>query len=299
MPGRRTVLRAAFGAGAGLLAGSPFAAEYELRVVTAGDDGATQRILEALARRLPEFHSGKDVRGLARRRGPAVYLALGPAALQAALEADLEGPLLSLFASSEAWARVLAGSPRPPRTPVSAIHAEASPHSQMTLIRTLYSRRVGVGVLLTAGTAAQEAALRRAARGVDLDIDVQFVEPGENVVRALTRVAASTVLLAVPDRDLYTVDNVRSVLESTYRRGQGVIGFSASLVNAGTLAAAYSTIDDTVAQAAEVTSAMAAGRTPDPQYPKYWRVAINDSVARSLNLVVADAARRLGHFPPP
>ena len=30
-----------------------------------------------------------------------------------------------------------------------------------------------------------------------------------------------------------------------------------------------------------------------------WRVAINDSVARSLNLVVDDAARRLGNFPPP
>ena len=169
----------------------------------------------------------------------------------------------------------------------------------MMLIRALYARRVGVGVLLTESTAAQETELRRAARSADLDIDVQFVERGENAVRALTRVASSTVLLAVPDRDLYTVDNLRNLLESTYRRGQGVIGFSASLVNAGTLAAAYSSIDDTVAQVGEVAATMAAGRLPDPQYPRYWRVAVNDSVARSLNVVVSDAARRLGNFPPP
>ena len=298
-PGRRVALRAALGAGVGLLAGSSIAAGFELRVVTAGDDSATRQILEALARRLPGFHAASDVRGLAQRRGPAVYLALGAAALQAALDAGLDGPLLSLFTSNEAFTRVLGSSPRQPRAAVSAIHAEASPHSQMMLIRTLYARRVGVGVLLTESTAAQEEALRRAARSADLDIDVQLVERGENAVRALTRVVSSTVLLAVPDRDLYTVDNLRNLLESTYRRGQGVIGFSASLVNAGTLAAAYSSIDDTVAQVGEVAAALAAGRLPDPQYPRYWRVAINDSVARSLNVVVSDAARRLGNFPPP
>lgn len=233
-----------------------------------------------------------------QRRGSAVYVALGPAALEHALEAPLREPLLSLFCSSEAFARLMNAAGRPSRGSVSAIHAEAAPLSQMSLIRALYARRLNVGVLLSAGTRQQEPALRQAARTAGVDIDVRLIEPEEDTLRAAVRLRTSTVLLMVPDRRLYTIDNLRNVLESTYRSNQAVIGFSTSLVNAGTLAAAYSSIDDTVAQLETVAAAMAAGRHVEPQHPLYWRVAINDSVARSFNVVVTDAARGMGNFPP-
>jgi ABC-type uncharacterized transport system substrate-binding protein len=76
-----------------------------------------------------------------------------------------------------------------------------------------------------------------------------------------------------------------------------MIGFSTSMVAAGTLAAAYSSVDDTVAQLGEVIDMLQSGRVPEPQYPKYWRVAINESVARSLNVVINDAARGMGNRP--
>ena len=294
---RRALLRAGLGGGAAIALCRVFAAGFELRVITSDTSDATRQILDALQRQLASLQVG-DVRAFLQRRGPAVYLALGPAALQAALDADLGEPLLSLFVSNDAYTRVLAAVAKRPRAPVSAIYAEASPHNQMALVRALYARRVGVGVLLTSNTSRQEAALRRAARSADLDLDLQYVEPGENIIRALARLRSAGVLLAVPDRDIYTADNLRNILESTYRRNQAMIGFSASLVNAGTLAAAYPTIHDTIAQVGDVIAVMAAGRIPEPQYPVYWRVAINDSVARSLNIVVSDAARTLGNFPP-
>ena len=272
------------------------AASFELRVITGDTSDATRQILDALQRQFASSQVG-DVRAFLQRRGPAVYLALGPAALQAALDVDLSEPLLSLFVSNEAYTRALAATKRP-HASVSAIYAEASPHNQMTLVRALYARRVGVGVLLTSNTSSQEGALRRAARSADLDLDLQYVEPGENIIRAVGRLRSAGVLLAVPDHDIYTADNLRNILESTYRRNQAMIGFSASLVNAGTLAAAYSTLHDTIAQVGNVVAAMAAGRIPEPQYPVFWRVAINDNVAKSLNIVVSDAARALGNFPP-
>ncbi len=275
------------------------AANAELRVITSGGNEATRQILEVMARRLRGFVSDSDPRALAQRRGPAVYVSLGPAALQAGLGVSLGGPLLSLFTSNEVYTRLVKASGSSLRQQTGAIFAEASPESQMELIRALYTRKVDVAVLLSESTANQEASIRRAARANDLDIEVQFVSQGESAVRALTRVRSATVLLTVPDRDLYTAESLRDILESTYRRGQAVIGFTPSLVTAGTLAAAYAGIDDTVAHAAELVTAMAGGQPPEPRYPLYWRVAVNDTVARSLNLVVADRVRGLGNPPPP
>jgi ABC-type uncharacterized transport system substrate-binding protein len=115
--------------------------------------------------------------------------------------------------------------------------------------------------------------------------------------RALTRLQSATVLLIFPDAALYTPQSLRQLLESTYRRRQPVIGFSAGLVAAGTLASAYTDIDDTVFHLDMLVEKAADGRIPEPTYPRYWRVAINDNVARSLDLVVDDSVRALGERP--
>lgn len=297
---RRDGLRYFLAAALGPFVTGSEGATAELRVVTGGSNNdSTRQILEALNRRLPGFVSDVDPRALAQRRGAGVYLSLGPAALEASLAAPLGGPLLSLFTSNETYTRLLAATAPPAsRQPVGAIYAEASPQNQMGLIRALYARRVAVGVLLSESTANQESVLRRAARGNDLDIEVQLVRQGESAVRALNRFSAANVLLTIPDREIYTADSLRNILESTYRRGQGVIGFTPSLVAAGTLAAAYAGIDDTVAHAAELVPGLANGQAPEARYPLYWRVAINDTVARSLNLVVSSTVRSLGNVPP-
>jgi hypothetical protein len=63
------------------------------------------------------------------------------------------------------------------------------------------------------------------------------------------------------------------------------------MVSAGTLGAAYATVDDVAAQLAGMVEALMAGQVVDPQYPLYWRVAINDSVARSLDVTVDSSVR--------
>jgi putative ABC transport system substrate-binding protein len=296
---RRTSLQALVLAATGGFASASVAANAELRVITSDASEVTRQILQAITRRVRGAVSDSDARALAQRRGPGVYASLGPAALQAGLDANLGGPLLSLFTSNEVYTRLLAGAASTQRQQTGAIFAEASPQSQMELIRALYERKVAVAVLLSESTANQETIIRRAARANDLDIEVQLVNQGESAVRALTRLRSAAVLLTVPDRDLYTAESLRDILESTYRRGQAVIGFTPSLVTAGTLAAAYASIEDTVAYAAELVAAISNGQPPEPRYPHYWRVAVNDTVARSLNLVVAERVRGLGSPPPP
>ncbi len=239
-----------------------------------------------------------DPGALRTSKGLATYIAIGPQAFAATLAADLAGPVLALFLSSESyWATVKGAGRGRSKGFVTGIFAEASPLHQMQLIARIYERRVTVAVLLTDATAHIEPMVRQAARDTDLDVQVERVAPNTDVLRALMRVSSATVLLAVPDSKLFTAATLRDVLESTYRRGQPVIGFSTAMVTAGTLATAYSSIDDTVAHVAETIDTIERGHTPEPEYPKYWQVAINENVARSLNIVISDAVRSMGNRP--
>lgn len=273
-------------------------AAAEIRVVVHGDSPGQRAALRAIERRFGQVRTSADPKAFGTRSATSVYLAINAPALSAALAAEPPSPLVALFASSESyWSAVRDGSRSRSRGQVTAIFAEASPLHQLQLIARIYERRVSVGVLLTDATAHVEPALRQAARETDLQLQVERVAPNMDVLQALMRVSSATVLLAVPDRSLYTASNLRDILESTYRRGQPMIGFSTSMVSAGTLAAAYSSVDDTVAHLGEVIDAIESGRIPEPQYPKYWRVAINENVARSLNVVISDAVRNMGNRP--
>jgi len=271
----------------------------EIRVLTADDGPITREISKALLARMPTAFIGRDAKALVDRKGPGVYATIGPSALQALVDVDGPIPTLSLFASNESYTRIKAAqrSDRK-RESMTAIYAEASPQQQMRLIRNLYERRILVGVMLTSSTAHLQDVLEQAARSNDVALTIKVLEANENPLQALSKMMDCKALLMVPDRQLYTPDNLRYILESAYRRGQGVIGFSGELVRAGTVGAAYASIDDVAAQAAKVLGELAAGRTVDEQYPEYWRVQINGRVARSLNLVVEDRAYSLGNAAP-
>ena len=275
--------------------GTPFAsaAPTELRVlVMEQPTPAARETLAALISRFPSATADTDARRLVRRPGAAVHVALGVDALRSLLETGSDSPLLALLTSSEAFrATVAAAGFERRRAAPSAIYAEPSPAQQMMLIRKIFRRRVTVGVLLTENTAHVEQLIRAAARSADLDVDIQRMERGDNPIRTLHRLTSANVLLAVPDRAIFSPENVQGFLEATYRRGQAVVGFSSALVRAGTLASVYSTVDEIVAQASMLIEQLASGQQPSAQYPTYWRVAVNESVARSMNIPVDDEAR--------
>lgn len=290
------MLRALLGLGALPIWSQGAILSRDIRVVTPPDPGTQKLVLQALKSHYPGLLADPDPASLDLRHSTSPILTLGPAALRRTLELDLRAPLISALTSSQAYRRLLAASGRDPAS-CTALFAEASPAAQMQLIAAIFERKITVGVLLSDASAYLEKPLRQAAIQAGLELQLARTEPGQDPVRAINALSGTHVLLAVPDSTLYTPDTLRSVLESTYRRGLPVIGFSAATVTAGTLASAWSDPEDLAADLIELLDGLNTNALPDARYPRYWRVAINDNVARSLGLSISDKVRAMGTRP--
>jgi ABC-type uncharacterized transport system substrate-binding protein len=97
---------------------------------------------------------------------------------------------------------------------------------------------------------------------------------------------------------VYSAENFRNILLSTYRHNQAVIGFSADMVRAGALATTYSNIEHINAQVADMAADFVnTGELAPPQFPRYFRTAINEGLARSLQVSVTEEAKKFGREP--
>ncbi len=262
---------------------------FRFQILTGDDSEVTRRIAEDLYKRLvPTFAAFRTELGQRRRM---LYVAIGPAALRDAVARRCDCVVISAFTSSQVWRALTAKTPAARNGLITAVYAEPAPADQMRLAALLYGRPVRVGAILGGDTAFLRPTL-------EPDVDVQPFAAGDDINHTLNRMTRAEVLLAMPDGDVYNPENVRNILLSTYRRKQGVIGFSADMVKVGALATTYSEIEDINTQVAEIAAAfVVTGDLPPPQFPRYFRTVVNEGVARSLDVRVTDGARRFAHLP--
>jgi len=269
---------------------------FRFQIITGDDSAVTHRIAEDLYKRLvPTFAAFRTELAQKRRM---LYIAIGPTALRDALSRRCDCVVISAYTSSQVWRSVTSrqspsqNQARQRRPSSTAIYAEPAPSDQMRLAALLYGRPVRVGVLLGPDTAFLRPQLHDAA-------EVQMYSPGEDLNHTLNSMTRAEMLLALPDSDIYNAENVRNILLSTYRRKQGVLGFSSDMVKVGALATTYSEIEDINAQVAEIAAHfVATGELAEPQFPRYFRTIINEGVASSLDLRVTDAARNFARRAP-
>lgn len=259
------------------------ASGYRFQIVTGDDSSVTTRIAEDLYKRLVPVFAGFRTELAQRRR--MVYIAIGPTALREVAGRRCDCVVIAAFTSSQVWRAITDKLPPTRAKAMTAVYAEPAPADQLRLAALLYGRPVRAAAILGPETGfllptlLGQAEILHAARGADMS-------------DMLARVKRSEVLLALPDSAVYNPENIRNILLSTYRRKQGVIGFSSDMVKVGALASTYSEIEDINAQVAEMAASFAAsGVLPPPQFPRYFQTAINEGVARSLDIAVSDEAR--------
>ena len=260
------------------------------QIITADDSSVTRRISDDLYKRLLPLLNARSDPSPSRR---TVLITIGPVALRDAAALKCDCVVIAAFTSSQVWRAVTGGLSPSRQAAMTAIYAEPSPGDQIRLISLLYRRPMRVAAIVSHDTGH----LKPIMLGTGA-VEIEDYAEGDDINYALNRVGQAQVLLAMPDRTVYSTENFRNILLSTYRHNQAVIGFSADMVRAGALATTYSNIEHINAHIAELAADfIATGELAPPQFPRYFRTTVNEGVARSLQVAISDEARKFGREP--
>lgn len=237
-------------------------------------------------------YSGK-IEGLASSSSrPELIIAVGSDAFRGALALGVTTPILATLIPRLNYEKILAESGRNrPRNSTSSIHLDQPPARFNIFIKNLLPGTQRVGLLTSDETRPALPAIRQALAG--LVLESEDVAADSALLGALNGLMPRVnLLLALPDSSIYKRDNIKSILITTYRHQRPVVAFSKAFVNAGALAAIYSTPAQIARQTADLLNTLPAGvsQLPLPQAPALFAISINSNVAQSLNLDVPDEA---------
>lgn len=210
-----------------------------------------------------------------------LIIAVGIKAVEDAIT-NTEIPVLSVMLPKMAYETLLERRPPAQRTKsLSAIYLDQPWNRQMNFIQAALPKHSIVGLLYSPRSSI---ILPRLPRG--MSINAQSVRSAETLFATLENVLNnSDVLLAIPDSEIYSSSNVRNILLTSYRMKVPLIGISQAYVNAGALCAVFSTPEQIGEQAGEILVSFARDRRlPEPQYPAFFSIGLNEPVAHSLGI---------------
>lgn len=167
----------------------------------------------------------------------------------------------------------------------SAVYREATTAAQILVLREMLPAARRVGVLIGPGFAGDEQRLEMPG--------VLFEQRSVSNAQQLPAVLAELlprvdVLLALPDPALYNAETARLILLSSYRQGKPLIGPDEQFVRAGSLAAAYPSVEGMIEATLKLLQHDGLPATvPEPVYARA-AVAWNVHVARSYGVIAPD-----------
>lgn len=276
-------------------------AAAEIAVVLSDDSAAYREVAEAVRAGLARSPGTQvAVRMLPvtaldnlPRQDLQAIVTVGARAARAVATRELNAPVLNTLVPRNAFEHIAAESGRAgdPRR-FSAVFLDQPAARQLDLIRLALPEAGRVGLLLGPESESLYTAVQVAAVGRRLRISAQKVGTENQLYPALQKVLGEAdVLLALPDPAVFNGTTISNILLTTYRQQLPVIGFSAAYTHAGAVLALYSTPAQIGSQAAEMLrGALTTGLLAPPQYPRDFLVSTNPHVARSLGLMIEDAA---------
>lgn len=212
-------------------------------------------------------------------------VAVGMRACQAAVDARGSQPLLCVLVPKFGGDRLAEGAPS---TAFSAIYLDQPLERQLALARALVPDASRAGLLAGPELRRQSGTIWRRAGAAGFRAELAAANNEDDAARELQRlVTRNDLILAVYDPQVLTPATAKWLLHLAYQNRLPVIGFSRAYVDAGAVAAVYSTPQQIGRQAAEAILDWARdgrGRLPPSAYPRYFDVAVNRAVADALGL---------------
>jgi putative ABC transport system substrate-binding protein len=222
--------------------------------------------------------------------GYQLAVTVGVRATESLAALNLSTPILGTLIPGQAYEDIARRQGLSDYHRFSAVFLDQPLARRFELLRAALPGSRQVGVVLGPVTQPELGTLVSTAREHGLTIHAEKISTPDQLIPALQKVSGETdVFFALPDPMVVSRDTAQSLLLTTYRANIPVIAFSHAYVNAGALAAVYSTPEQIGQQTGEII--LQSSRSGDwnltkPQYPKYFSVSVNSQVARSLGLEI-------------
>lgn len=173
----------------------------------------------------------------------------------------------------------------------SAIFLDQSPARQIAAISEALPAWRRIALIYSPQTADLAAELARTARSAGFEVAEAAIDSERELYTAMQdALVEPTVLIAVPDRQLFNSHTIQNILLTSFRKRSPVFGFSPAYVRAGAVLGLYSTPAQIAAEAAvDVVATLDGGRLPRPRHPATFTIDINPTVARALGIVLDDS----------
>lgn len=216
--------------------------------------------------------------------GTDVIVAVGGEALRKVLAQGAAVPIVATLLPRQVYERALADFTSSGRR-ITAVLLDQPPARQVAFLRHLLPEHKRIGMLWSGETrqlAARFQAVVSQYRGLRLESEeVDADHPWLNTLGTL--LSRADVLLANPDSKIYNRANIKPLLITSLRTQKPVVGFSESMVQAGALAALYSTPQQIARQTAGVVNNLGPA-LPPPASPLQFTLSVNYSVASAFDL---------------
>lgn len=286
------------------LAQTPTVSAAQLAVVLSDDSAPYQEVYDAIrastngAVSITRLYAEAVTEATLNAR---LIVVVGVRAAVSAAGAGGKTPVLAVLVPKEWYLKtgrtLLTGNGR---RSVSALYLDQPYARQASLIHGAFPEAKRVGVLVSAAQAQVHEEIGAALRSRGLTLVSEVLDPRQKLIEPLERLfSQSDLMLGVPDAEVFNRTTVQSVLLTSYRYRDPVVGYSRSLTRAGALVSLYSTPTQIGRQAGELVLKQfesAHSHLPSPAYPRYFSVSVNQQVVRSLGfrmLSEAELERRL------
>ncbi len=221
-----------------------------------------------------------------------VVVAVGVQSAQTALSqierSQSKKPVLAVMLSEASYQELAV---RFPQASLAGIVLDQPASRQLGLFKALWPEKKSVGVLLGAPGSVLQEDFQREASALGLPLKVGFLHGTQGSVAILEVLMDGRDAIIAPwERDAFNAQNARVILLTTYRAGLPLLAYSAASVEAGAMAAVFSTPENIAQQLAEWLAQQkpSAIKLPKSRIPRYFDVALNKQVARSLNMTIPE-----------
>lgn len=213
----------------------------------------------------------------------------GNEALRQTLASSGTTPIIATLLPRQNYENAIAESGKTRRR-ITAIYLDQPPARQAIFIQQLLPGQSRVGILSSPETRAQNNRYQQLFKNKGLNLDSEDSDTPGALLPAINNLLPRVdVLLAIPDNTIYKRDNIKVILMTSYRHQRPVIAYSPAFVNAGALAALYTTPAQLGQQTAELITRTGTS-LPQPVAPSQFAIAINANVAKALGIQIPDEA---------